>query len=282
MNTPHTPMDIHALFRSGRLAEAIAAAQKIVRQQPADRAARCTYGELLVFDGDLDRADSAFAAAAQGELPTTKASLGLNLRRALVRGEARRRQCYEDGRPPLLLTEPSQATKSSLRAITLVREGDIAGAAAAIREVDERRARPSGECGGRRFTEWRDLDDLCAGHLEIISPMGEYLWVDVATISEIRFSPPEVMIDLLWRQTDVRTRDGASIEGYMPVLYVGSHADPDELVKLGRTTRWHSLDDDLSRGVGQRCIWLGEEDTAVLEFERVVLDPPDASTGAAS
>ena len=50
-------------FREGKLAEAVAAANAAVRAAPADLGARVLLAELLVFDGNLERADVILDAA---------------------------------------------------------------------------------------------------------------------------------------------------------------------------------------------------------------------------
>jgi protein involved in temperature-dependent protein secretion len=52
------------LFREGRLAEAIAAADDAVKQQPGNAAAGVLLAEFLLFAGDFERADAVLTAAA--------------------------------------------------------------------------------------------------------------------------------------------------------------------------------------------------------------------------
>ena len=54
-----------ALYRAGKLTPAIEAANAAVRNDPADLSARVLLAELLIFAGNLDRADRILDAAAQ-------------------------------------------------------------------------------------------------------------------------------------------------------------------------------------------------------------------------
>ena len=51
------------LFRAGKLADAVAAAQAALRKAPTDLSARILLAELLVFSGNLERADVLLDAA---------------------------------------------------------------------------------------------------------------------------------------------------------------------------------------------------------------------------
>jgi type VI secretion system protein ImpE len=54
---------IGALFRAGKLADAVAAANAAVRKAPADLSARVLLAELLMFAGNPERADVILDAA---------------------------------------------------------------------------------------------------------------------------------------------------------------------------------------------------------------------------
>ena len=59
-----------ALFRAGKLDDAVAAAQAALRKAPTDLNARVLLGELLAFAGNLERADVVLDAASAID-PTT-------------------------------------------------------------------------------------------------------------------------------------------------------------------------------------------------------------------
>ena len=60
-----TDLDAAGLFRAGKLAEAIAAATAAVKAAPADLGRRVLLAELLLFSGNLERADVILDAASQ-------------------------------------------------------------------------------------------------------------------------------------------------------------------------------------------------------------------------
>ena len=79
--------------------------------------------------------------------------------RQLLRAEVVRRQVLTEGRVPKFQGEdPTEAQKAAARAVTLLRAGDHAGAAAAAAEVEALRPRVAGtrgRCRLRRFPRRR-------------------------------------------------------------------------------------------------------------------------------
>ena len=74
---------VGALFREGKLMPAIEAANAAVRKNPADLGSRILLAELLLFTGNVERADVILDAAAQAD-PT--ALIAVAEFRQLLRG----------------------------------------------------------------------------------------------------------------------------------------------------------------------------------------------------
>jgi type VI secretion system protein ImpE len=121
-----TDMTAADLLRAGRLTDAIAAAQAAVRKTPLDLAGRILLAELLVFSGNLERADVLLDAASTVD---PSASLVVAEFRQLIRADMARRQLFRDGRVPELLTDPTEVQTLQLAALVSLRAGDAAGAA---------------------------------------------------------------------------------------------------------------------------------------------------------
>ncbi|MGH7067404.1 MAG: tetratricopeptide repeat protein, partial [Acetobacteraceae bacterium] len=163
------PTTAGSLFRQGRLDDAIAAASAAVRAQPSDLAARVLLAELLLFAGNLERAD-VILDAASGVDPG--AAVVLAEFRQLLRAETARRQLYRDGRVPEFLGEPTSAQKSSLAALVALRSGDVGEAAREAAAAESGRPRAAGRAGEARFDDFRDTDDLLAGTFEVLTTTG--------------------------------------------------------------------------------------------------------------
>ncbi|MCW3473895.1 type VI secretion system accessory protein TagJ [Limobrevibacterium gyesilva] len=251
------------LYRAGRLAQAVEAATAAVRKAPTDLAARMMLAEMLLFAGNLERADVILDAAAQVE-PAT--AVVVSEFRQLLRAEVARRQLRRDGRVPEFLGEPTQAQKAILVALIAQREGNHAEAARAVAAAEEIRPHVRGRAGDLAFDDFRDADDICAGFFEVLTTTGKYFWVPIERVAGIEFHPPKRPRDLFWRRASMSVTDGPDGDVYIPCIYGSDDADlPDEL-RLGRATDWRQDDTGPVRGVGQRMFLVGEDAIGIMEL----------------
>src|SRR5260370_31180507 len=114
------PGEAGRLFREGNLADALTAANAAVRKTPTDIGARVLLAELLVFAGNIERADVVLDACA--DLDPTAALVVAEFRQ-LLRGETARRQLFSEGRGPEFLGEPTAPHRPSLAAAGALRGG---------------------------------------------------------------------------------------------------------------------------------------------------------------
>ncbi len=259
------------LFRAGKLKETIAEALDEVRSHPTDTGRRLFLAELLCFGGDLERADNHLDAIGQND-PQSLPWIGTF--RQLIRAEQARQDFFAQGRPPEFLAKPEGAVSLLLEASIRVREGAIQEAALLLDQAEESRPRLSGTCDGQTFHDFRDLDDQTSCILEVLTTNGTYYWIPIARIESIEFHEPARSRDLIWRRTHLVVGDGPDGEVYVPVLYPGSAAEPDDLIRLGRQTDWRGGDAAPVRGVGQRSFLVGEEGRSILELKSITFEPP--------
>ncbi len=243
-----------ALFRQGKLSDAIAAANAAVRAKPAELGPRVLLAELLVFEGNFERADVILDAA--GDMDP-QAVLVVAEFRQLLRAEMARRQLRRDGRVPEFLGEPTPALAASLAARVAFRAGDFAASASHAAEAEAARPRVAGRHGDVPFDDFRDACDLHIGFFEVLTTTGKYFWVPTERIESAVFHPALRPRDLFWRRVTMCVRDGPDGEVYVPAIYgADAVAEPD--VKLGRLTDWVDHP-GLVAGIGQRMILVGEE-----------------------
>ena len=149
-----------------------------------------------------------------------------------------------------------------LEASIRVREGALAEAAALLDQAEEQRPKVVGTCDGQPFEDFRDLDDLTACVLEVLTSNGKYYWVPIAQVESIEFHEPARPRDLLWRRTHLIVRDGPDGEVFLPALYPGAAAEADDLIRLGPRDRLaRRRRRRRSAGVGQRTFLVGDEAT---------------------
>jgi type VI secretion system protein ImpE len=260
---PETSETVGELFRAGRLDAAIAAANAGVRNNPTDFGNRILLAELLLFAGNLDRADVILDAAARID-PT--AAVAAAEFRQLLRAETARRQQLSDGRVPEFIGDPTPALRSMLATLVALRAGDRDEAVRCAAQAEALRPRVPGHAGDAPFDDFRDADDLGAGLFELLTTTGKYFWIPTERIISIDFHPPRRPRDLFWRRASVSVADGPDGDVYFPVIYQADQPDVADELRLGRTTDWVGPEDGLVLGLGQRVFLVGDEESNIMDL----------------
>jgi len=250
MKTPHE------CLRAGNLAAALTLAQEKVRTSPADLEARWLLAELLVLNGEIERADQQFDTLMNLE---PRAAVSAAPLRQLLRAETARRDFFAAGRVPELLDGVDDGIRARLEAFVLARAGDRAAAGAAVAAAEAARPALAGTLDGRSFADLRDLDDITAGVFEVLTRTGKYYWIPMARVQLLEFSPPERPLDLLWRPARMVVKDAFDAQVHLPAVY-GTAAELDDGLRLGRRTDWLGGEGEAIVGVGRRTFVIDGED----------------------
>jgi len=260
-----TDQSAAALYRAGKLDEAVTAAQAALRKAPTDLNARVLLGELLGFAGNLERADVVLDAASAID-PST--ALVVAEFRQLIRADMARRQLFRDGRVPEFLSEPTETQRLQLAALVALRGGDLAEATRQAEAAEAVRPRVPGKHGGTTFDDWRDADDLLAGSFEVLTTTGKYFWIPTERVVSLEFHAPKRPRDLLWRRVSMSVSEGPDGDVYIPAIYATDEPMSDTL-RLGRETDWKEADGAPVRGIGQRLFMVGEDAIALMDLGNV-------------
>ena len=252
-----------ALFRAGRLTPAIEAANAALRRNPADLSNRFLLAELLVFAGNLERADTILDAAAQID---STVMVGIAEFRQLVRAALARRQHSREGRLPEFLSEPTPALRSILAARVALRAGDTQEAARRAAEAEELRLPVAGLAADAPFDDFRDADDLHAGFLEVLTTTGKYFWIPTERVAAIEFYPPRRARDLAWRRASVSVTGGPDGDVYLPAIYDTNKPDISDDFLLGRATDWIGPEEGPMLGIGQRVFVVGNDAIGIMDL----------------
>lgn len=256
-----------ALFRARKLGEAVAAANAEVRRKPGDLGARVLLAELLLFSGNLERADVILDAASQAD-PTSAVVVAEF--RQLLRADIARRQCSRDGRVPEFLGEPTPTLRAALAAQVALRAGDVAEAMRQVAELETLRPRVSGTMqqasGSIAFDDFRDVDDLCAGYFEVLTTTGKYFWVPTERVASIVFHAPKRPRDLAWRRATISVNQGPDGEVYVPAIYDATQPDLADDYRIGCSTDWTDEAAGPVRGIGQRVFLAGDDAHPIMEI----------------
>jgi type VI secretion system protein ImpE len=257
-----TELNASELFRSGKLAPAIEAANAGLRKRPADLNTRLLLAELLVFADNFERADNILDTAAQID----PAMIGIAEFRQLLRAATARRQHSREGRLPEFLDEPTPALREGLAALVASRAGDTEAAARHAAEAESARPRVPGQAGDIQFDDFRDADDLHAGFFEVLTTTGKYFWIPTERMERVEFHPPRRPRDLAWRRASVSVVNGPDGEVYLPAVYEPKDRDVADDLRLGRATDWIGPEDGPVRGVGQRVYVVGDAAVSIMEL----------------
>lgn len=256
--------DAGALFRAGKLQEAVAAANAGVRKAPAAIGERMLLAELLLFAGNIERADVILDAASQIDPGTAVVVAEF---RQLLRAEMARRQLHRDGRLPEFLDEPTPALAAQLAGFVALRAGDRAAAAAEAARAEALRPRIRGTAEGYPpFADFRDADDLCAGYFEVLTSTGRFYWLPTERVESIEFHPPKRPRDLYWRRASMSVRQGPDGDVYIPALYFTADTELPDALRLGRSTDWPDSGDGPVCGRGQRVFLAGDEPLTAMQL----------------
>ena len=245
-------------YQAGRLREAIDAQVAAVRAAPADSGKRLFLFELLVFSGDLDRAQRQIDAI-QFDDPEVATAAGAY--RKLLDAERLRRRLFAEGLRPSFLVDPPEHVGWRLDALNRLREGREAEAAELLNRANNAVPAVSGQLNGKAVAGLRDCDDVLGTVLEVLA-QGRYFWVPLEQVDTLALNAPRYPRDLLWLPARLEM-EAATGEVFLPALYAGSHEHPEDAVKLGRSTDWKSSPGGPTRGVGLRT-YLVDEDAVVL------------------
>ncbi len=260
------------LFEAGQLHEAIASLNQELRAQPLDSGRRYLLAELLCFTGDWERADKQLDMLAHQDPQTLP---GVVLFRQLLRAAQARQQFFTEGRLPEFLRAPSPHLQRYLKASINIREGREQEAAELLAQAESQRQPSPGTCNGQPFNDFRDLDDLTANVLEVLTGAGQYYWIPLEGVVSIRMQAPARPRDLLWRPAHVVIQGGPDSDMFLPVIYPRSE-ESEEALGLGRTTEWRGGEGTPVRGLGQRMFLVGNEALAMLDIQELKLSGSQA------
>jgi type VI secretion system protein ImpE len=255
-------------FKAGQLQEALDAQLKAVKADPADHGKRIFLFELLVFAGDLERARKQISLVDYGELELDAAVLTYN---KLLDAEAARRNLFTIGTAPRFFGEVPEHIHWRLDALACLREGRTADAMARLAKADESAPVVKGRLNDKAFESLRDYDDVMVTVLELVA-RDAYYWVPLEQVASLAMNPPRFPRDLIWFPASLELRSGEAGDVFLSALYVNSHMEADEQIKLGRISDWKDEPDGPTRGIGAKLFRVGDADVPLIDWRRLQLD----------
>lgn len=233
-------MEADALFREGRLTDAIASLNEVLRADPTDLRSRTFLFELLCFAGELERAHKQLDAISTADPERQLAAFGY---REALRAEEKRREMFREGELP-------ESGGSSTRL--------------------------TGTLNGRPFQDLADADPRIGPRLEVVVG-GRYTWMPFEHLVSLKAEAPSHLRDLFWIPAELKTSPALeSYEGValLPAMTPFAWQHEDETVRLGRMTDWYDLDDGQEAPVGQKLLLVDDEAFPFLEIRELAITTP--------
>lgn len=257
---------IAQLLSRDALEEARAQAASAVKAAPGDTDARLTLAQLCAIEGDLPRAET-HARMAQ-TLDEARAMALAEFRQYLRALEARS-QWWATGAAPQMPGGPTALDRFAMASHVAHLAGDMDAAVTAATELEVKRTPCPGTCDGKTFDDIRDVDDRLPHALEVLTPGGHYLWLDLTRVASIHFVPIAAPFDLIARPARVALRDGSSADMRLPSVYDAPRTDAEH---LGRVTEFTDLAPGLIRAYGQHAWLAGDDMIGILDPAEITFD----------
>jgi type VI secretion system protein ImpE len=237
-----------ALYREGKLREAIKALGEELRSDPLDAKRRTFLFELLLFAGEYERAEKQLDLLAGASAETAAGTL---LYRSALHAECTRRSMFANRETPLL------AQKS------------IHG----------------GAWNGTPFSEISDPDPRIGANLEVYLA-GSYTWIPIHYLRRLEIEPPANLRDLVWARARLETSSDFRLqelgEVLLPALCPLSFSHVEEVVQLGRETAWEPDETYGELPYGAKTMLVDDVEVPLLSLRSVLWLAPEKESPDAS
>jgi type VI secretion system protein ImpE len=261
-------MDAQQLIAKGKLAQALAALQDLVRKDASNPKHRIFPFQLLCVMGQWHRALNQLNVAA--ELDAAALPMAQTYREA-IQCEALRADIFAGKRLPLVFGEPRPWLVLLLEALKFDTSGDVVAAARARDQALEEAPAIGGEIDGQRFAWLADADQRIGPVLEAVVN-GRYFWIPFERISQIEIDPPADLRDVVWTPATFTWTNGAQTVGLIPTRYADTVACGVDELLLARRTEWVERGRMSGYGLGQRMFATDVGDFALMDARSIAFD----------
>jgi type VI secretion system protein ImpE len=256
-------------FRRGDLPGCLQALQDTVRKNPADAKLRIFLAQVLMVQGDWDRALNQLKVIGEMEasaLPMV-AAYG-----AAIQCERLRADVFAGKRSPLLFGEPTPWIALQMQSVALLGAGRESDAAEIRAQAFETAPATAGTINGEPFEWIADADSRLGPVLEVLLNEA-YYWIPFERIASVTVEPPSDARDLVWLPAEFHWTNGGEAMGLIPVRYPGSERSDEPAIRMARRTEWRQVGPDGYVGLGQRVLTTDGPELGLLELRELRLQP---------
>jgi len=268
--------ELLSALKAGKLDQTLQLLQGAVRRAPADAAQRVFLFQLLAVMGQWERAQTQLGVA--GELDAAALQM-VHAYREVIRCERWREQVFAGTRAPLLFGAPEPWMAQLIEALRRDAVGEFREAAQLREAALAAAPAVAGEIDGVPFAWLADADLRLGPMLELIGN-GNYYWLPMQHIAQLRFEAPADLRDQVWMPASLILRNGGDLVGFVPTRYPGTVASADDALLLARRTDWVAQGDGLQAGLGQRLFATDSGDHALMDTRAISFEHADAAGAA--
>jgi len=267
-------MDPGDLLRTGEIDKALEELQEEIRQDPSNPQRRVFLFQLLCVLGQWERALTQLNVLT--ELDASTLAMAQTYRVALE-CEVFRSQVFAGQRTPLVFGEPEQWVALLINALAPIAQGHYKTARALRDEAYEAAPAVTGSIDQTPFEWVTDADSRLGPILEVIVN-GQYYWLPLNRVHDIRLDEPQDLRDLVWIPGHFTWVNGGEAVGLIPTRYPGTEAAEDPLLRLARKTVWEAFADETYLGLGQRMLATDVAEYPLLDIRRITLGAEEGAT----
>ncbi len=257
-------------LKAGDLQQALQALQLEVRQHPADAKRRVFLFQLLAVLGQWDRALTQLTVV--GDLDANAMPM-VHAYREAVRCELLRRDVFAGTRAPVIFGDPPAWIAQLLDALRLDAAGDRRAAQDQRALALEAAPGVAGTIDGTPFAWLADADTRLGPVLELLAN-GNYYWIPMQRIRNVRLEAPSDLRDQVWMPAGVTLVNGGELVGFIPTRYMSGDAPQDDALLLARRTEWVAVAPEVYIGRGQRMLTTDVDDYPLMTVRAIDFDHP--------
>lgn len=269
-------MSAQQLLADGKIEEALAEVQQFLRAKPADAASRAFLAQLLMVQGEWERAAKQVDSLAQ---INPHMAVEAQIARQCLVCETQRARVFERGADPTIMGEPDEWIGSLVGANKALVAGRLDKAAELRDAAFAGAPATGGRAGGEPFEWLADADERLGPVLEAFL-QGTYYWIPVHRVARLEITAPKYLQDIVWASVTIATTAGGTVAGLMPVRYPGAPG-PEDAHRLARATSFETVGDGAEGGGvrighGQRAWITDGADLPMLEAGVIEFDHAEA------
>ena len=252
-------------YLQGNLTEALSELSSELKQNPADTSLRIFLFELLVFQGEYNRALKQLDIISHYN-PLTQLSLySMNIAAELARLDV-----FNGRSKPEFFSAPPDFIDLYIKSIGEFKDNNLQKVQELLNQAQEL-------C---TYNVWNfvetetsvdfiiDSNDFIGNVLEVF--VGDrYFWIPLENILSLKVHQPALLRDLIWITADIECDERYSNvpdRVFLPVLYCNSSTSTDEQVRLGRITVWDEVVDKIMIPKGRKTYLTNENDLSIFDL----------------